>query len=200
MRKSMSFSAKRELLIQLAPRYAEASPAQKGIILGEFSQVTGYSRKYAIRILSQFQKQPVSFITSIKRVRPRKYGKEVQQALSTAWSASNFICAKRLVPFLPELVANLERHGHLNLTTEVRQQLLAISSATADRILTASRKQDQPKGIGTTKAGTLLKHQIPIRTFSEWNGVKPGFFEIDLVAHCGYGAEGSYLYTLTLTM
>ncbi len=82
---------------------------------------------------------------------------------------------------------------------ETRQQLFAISSATADRILTRIRKEDQPKGIGTTKAGTLLKHQVPIRTFAEWNDVKPGFLEIDLVAHCGYGAEGSYLYTLTLT-
>ena len=102
----MSFSAKRELLIQITPRYAEASPAQKGIILGEFIQVTGYSRKYAIRILSQYQKQPVSIKTILKRDRPRKYGKEVQEALSIAWAASNFICAKRLVPFLPELVAN----------------------------------------------------------------------------------------------
>ncbi len=40
----MSFPAKRELLIQIAPRYAEATAAQKGIILGEFIQVTGYSR------------------------------------------------------------------------------------------------------------------------------------------------------------
>jgi hypothetical protein len=181
------------------PRYAEASPAQKGIILGEFIQVTGYSRKYAIRILSQSQNHNIPIKTAIKRVRPRKYGPEVQEALSTAWAASNFICAKRLVPFLPELVANLERHDHLTLTAQTRQQLLAISSATADRILTRLKKEGQPKGIGTTKAGTLLKHQVPIRTFSQWDNVKPGFFEIDLVAHCGYGAEGSYLYTLTLT-
>lgn len=199
MRTTMSFSAKRELLVQITPRYAEATPTQKGIILGEFVQVTGYTRKYAIRILSQCQKQPVSIKTELKRGRPRKYGKEVQEALATAWAASNFICAKRLVPFLPELVTSLERHGHLKVPVDVRQQLLAMSSATADRILTKIKKDGQPKGIGTTKAGTLLKHQVPIRTFAEWNEVKPGFLEIDLVAHCGYGAEGSYLYTLTLT-
>jgi hypothetical protein len=199
VRTTMSFPAKRELLIQIAPRYAEATPGQKGIILGEFIQVTGYTRKYAIRILSQCQKQPISIKTVLKRDRPRKYGKEVQEALATTWAASNFICAKRLVPFLPELVSSLERHGHLKLPADTRQQLLAISSATADRILTRIRKEGQPKGIGTTKAGTLLKHQVPIRTFAEWNEVKPGFLEIDLVAHCGYGAEGSYLYTLTLT-
>lgn len=78
-------------------------------------------------------------------------------------------------------MANLERHGHLKLPVDTHQQLLAMSSATADRILTRLRKEDQPKGIGTTKAGTLLKHQVPIRTFAEWNEVKPGFLEIDLV-------------------
>lgn len=48
-------------------------------------------------------------------------------------------------------------------------------------------------------SGTLLKKQIPIRTFQEWNDVKPGFLEADLVAHCGTALEGSLLYTLTLT-
>lgn len=80
----MSFPAKRELLIQIAPRYAEATPVQKGIILSEFIQVTGYTRKYAIRILSQCQKQSVSIKTILKRERPKRYGKDIQEALATA--------------------------------------------------------------------------------------------------------------------
>jgi hypothetical protein len=44
-----------------------------------------------------------------------------------------------------------------------------------------------------------LKNQIPLRTFHAWNNTHPGFLEIDLVAHCGAQAEGSFLYTLTLT-
>ncbi len=51
---------------------------------------------------------------------PRTYGAEVQEALARAWTASNGICGKRLVPFLPELIPTLERHGHLNLSDEVR--------------------------------------------------------------------------------
>jgi len=116
-----------------------------------------------------------------------------------AWAAANQVCAKRLVPFLPDLVASLERHGHLTLSDEVRAQLLRISPATADRLLHAPRRQDQPRGISTTKAGLLLKHQVPVRTFMDWNDAKPGFLEADLVAHCGARAEGSYLYSLVLT-
>lgn len=99
----MSFQTKRELLAQVAPRYREAAHVQKSVILDEFVASTGYARKYAIRLLCQ----SVSLPTVIKRPRPRRYGKAVQEALATAWAAANFICAKRLVPFLPELVGSL---------------------------------------------------------------------------------------------
>ena len=130
--------------------------------------------------------------------RPRHYGPDVQHALFLVWHAANRICAKRLIPFLPTLVEALERHGHLHLSEKCRSQLLSMSAATADRLLRSQRKRG-PRGISTTQAGTLLKHQIPIRTFQDWNETQPGFLEADLVAHCGRQVEGGYLYTLTLT-
>lgn len=62
-----------------------------------------------------------------------------------------------------------------------------------------SQRKPAPRGLSTTKAGTWLKHQIPIRTFADWEDAQPGFLEADLVAHCGGHTQGSYLYTLTLT-
>jgi len=188
----MSFRAKRELLVQVAPRYRAARHGERPVILDEFVAVTGYDRKYAIRSLLG----PIRPPAPIRRPRAANYGVEVQKALASAWSAANGICAKRLVPFLPELIPTLERHGHLSLTDEVREQLLALSSATADRLLRCLR---HPHGLTATKPGRLLKKQIPIRTFTEWNDVKPGFLEADLVAHCGGNLEGAFLYTLTLT-
>ena len=73
-----------------------------------------------------------------------------------------------------------------------------MSAATADRLLSSQRKQSQ-RGLSTSRAGTLLKQQIPIRTFEAWNETQPGFLEADLVAHCGTDIEGGYLYALTLT-
>lgn len=192
----MSYRAKRELLAQTAPRYQEAGHQQKSVILDEFVAATGYARKYAIRLLASPVVAPRPAIT---RPRERHYGPEVQAALRLAWEAANCICAKRLVPFLPELVPVLERHGYLTLAEEVRAGLLAISPATADRILSPIRRDPALRGISTTKAGTLLKHQIPVRTFSDWDDAQPGFFEIDLVAHCGGNVEGAFLYTLVLT-
>jgi hypothetical protein len=194
VRSFLSYQAKRELLQQVAPRYREAPSARKTVILDEFVAATGYARKYAIRLLSH----PVSSSVTLQRRRAPRYGPDVQQALHVAWTAANRICSKRLVPFLPTLIASLERHGHLRLTAFQRTQLLSLSPATADRLLKPFRKQER-RGISTTRSGTLLKKQIPIRTFQQWNEAQPGFMEADLVAHCGTRADGTFLSTLTLT-
>src|SRR5438034_10900984 len=73
-----------------------------------------------------------------------------------------------------------------------------MSAATADRLLRSQRTLAL-RGLSTTRAGTLLKQQIPIRTFQEWKETQPGFLEADFVAHCGVDIEGGYVSTLTLT-
>jgi hypothetical protein len=71
-----------------------------------------------------------------------------------------------------------------------------MSPATIDRLLRPWRRLGGRRGLTTTKPGSLLKNAIPIRTFTEWQENKPGFLEMDLVAHCGESAEGFYLNTL----
>jgi hypothetical protein len=104
----MSFRAKRELLVQVAAGYRAARHGQRSAILDEFVAVTGYDRKYAIRLLLG----PIRPPAPIRRPRAAQYGAEVQAALASAWTAANGICGKRLAPFLPELIPALERHGH----------------------------------------------------------------------------------------
>ncbi|NQT61841.1 MAG: transposase family protein [Candidatus Marinimicrobia bacterium] len=196
MRLAMSFKTRRELLVHVIPRYREADRNQKKYILDEFVSTTGYSRKYAIRLLSS-KKLPM--VSKICRPRVPYYGTEDQEIIKLAWSAANFIASKRLAPFLKELIPALERHGYLNLIDKTRDKIISISSATIDRILAPQRKHINGRGISTTKPGALLKKQIPIRTFADWTENKPGFFEADLVAHCGGDVSGAFLYTLVLT-
>jgi hypothetical protein len=191
---SLSYQARRALLHQVVPQYREASQPQKRTLLDAFVATTGYHRTYARWLLNHAQEVQ----QTLQRPRPRQYGPEVQHALFLVWNAANRICAKRLIPFLPTLVEALERHGHLHLTEECRSQLLSMSAATAERLLRSQRTLGL-RGLSTTRAGTLLKQQIPIRTFQEWKENRPGFLEVDLVAHCGTDIEGGYLYTLTLT-
>ena len=120
----------------------------------------------------------------------------MKRALVTLWTTANRICSKRLVPFLPELIEVMERHGHLSLPADVRGKLLTISPATADRLLATERSNQ--RGMSTTRPGSLLKKQIKVRTFADWDDLQPGFLEADLVAHCGVSAAGSFLHTLVL--
>jgi hypothetical protein len=91
----------------------------------------------------------------------------------------------------------MERHGHLRLPADVRARLLSISPATADRLLRPERETIRD-AVSTTRRGNLLKHQIQVRTFADWDDVVPGFLEADLVAHCGGNTSGAFLNTLVL--
>jgi hypothetical protein len=90
----------------------------------------------------------------------------------------------------------MRRHGEIGMDAELEAKLCCMSSSTIDRLLQESKKTGGRKGISTTRAGNLLKHAIPIRTFADWEEDKPGFMEIDLVAHCGEKTEDFYLNTL----
>ncbi len=50
-----------------------------------------------------------------------------------------------------------------------------------------------------TQKGSLFKNQIPVRTFFSWDERKPGYFELDRVAHCGSNLSGEFCWTLTVT-
>ncbi|MDQ6661829.1 MAG: hypothetical protein M3Z24_12800 [Chloroflexota bacterium] len=192
----MSIQSRRELLATLRPRYIAASRSQKQVMLDEFVCASGYHRKYAISLLSVMHPLPTTRRSSHHKT---TYGLPVQAALIRCWAAANFICSKRLVPFLGELSSALERHGELHLDEPTRVALASLSPATADRLLRKHRLTTRRHGLGTTKPGTLLRKQIPVRTFSEHDQTSPGSLEIDLVAHCGLTTAGEYLNTLTLT-
>lgn len=191
----MSQRSKREMIETIQPRYLRANRVGKAQILDEFIAVTGYHRKYAIRVLRHGPKPK-----GLKRAGRRKvYQGEVVQFLEQIWEIYGRICSKRLQPFLPEGITVLERWHELTMSAEIKHLLLSMSRATIDRCLKKARFTQPQHGLSTTKPGSLLKQAIPIRTFTPWEDEHPGFLEIDLVAHCGSSTEGTYLNTLTAT-
>jgi hypothetical protein len=193
----MSLKSKNELLEAVRPRYLKASKFEKQKILDELTSATGYHRKHAIRVLKK-KMQTQNRLKGKARSYKRLYQGEVVQALEQIWEIYGRICSKRLQPFLPEAIRVLERCQEIELTEETKELLLKISSASLDRCLRPMRLQTR-HGLSTTKPGSLLKNLIPIRTFTEWDEERPGFLEIDLVAHCGNTTEGQFLCTLTCT-
>ena len=178
------------------------------MILTEFTELTGYGRCYASYVLRSHgkkirinAKQVVigDIRKSARRKRPRIYDAEVSDALKKVWYIMDCICGKRLAAILKEVVPRLERYREIRIEPEVRQKLLIISPATIDRLLAGERRKQTIKGKSNTKPGTLLRHQIPIRTFADWDDFTPGFVEMDLVDHSGGLDQGDFASTLNVT-
>jgi hypothetical protein len=184
-------------LNKLRERYQRATKKQRGRILDEFVETTGYHRKHAIALLrsERHHRDPK---VRLHRVRPRIYLEEDQEAL--LWLAGLFdqIGSKRLRAALDVELPALRDAQYLRVSTACYQRLLKISPATMDRLRKAERR---PRGHrrGGTKPGSLLKHQIPIRTFADWDERRPGFTEMDLVQHDGGNPNGFFACTLNLT-
>jgi hypothetical protein len=181
---------------QMAKRYARAAKKEKGRMLDELCALTGWTRRHAIRALAEAVRPPGR---PARSPRPRVYGPEVLEPLKLVWGVLNGPAGKRLAPFMAEIVQALERCGELELAPEVRGKLLRVSAATIDRLLAPERARLRIKGRSGTKPGSILKRQIPIRTFAEWDEARPGFCEVDLVAHDGGNPSGEFCQTLDLT-
>jgi hypothetical protein len=197
---------------QVASRYQHARKKDQGPILDEFTALTGYCRAYAAWVLRNCGRKRILTLHGVRSVyvigqltqrrkmsRPCIYDRRVLVPLIWLWKLSGGLCGKRLAPFMRTCVPILERFEELSVDAETRTKLLAISPATIDRLLAVQRKKFRLKGRATTKPGTLLKHQIPIRTFAQWNEQAPGFVEIDLVAHDGGFPGSDVIHTLDLT-
>lgn len=135
----------------------------------------------------------------MKRRRKKVYDEKVIKELKRIWYIMDFSCGKRLTASIKWLIPKLEKHNELNIDEKTKEKLLMISPPNLDRILKPERKKVELKPRSKTKPGTLLKHQIPIRTFSEWDEKIPGFVEINLVSHDGGNGNGDFIYTLDVT-
>lgn len=193
----LSMAHKHAISKQMSERYRRARKHEKGEILDTVCEVTGYSRDHAARLLRAGPRPKEH--AKRKRNRPRTYDAEFLFALRKVWATLDGICGKRLAAAMPHIVPVMERHGELMVSAAVRTKLLAVSAATIDRLLAPDRARLSLKGRPGTKPGSLLKHQIPIRTFADWDDAAPGFVEIDLVQHDGGVPSGEFCCTLDVT-
>jgi hypothetical protein len=195
MARQISMATRKELIAAVGSRYRASSRSERGQILAEFVALTGYHRKHAIRALAR-EPRPASSARSS----PRLYDEAVRQALIVLWEASDRICGKRLKALIPLLVGAMEQHGHLALDPTVKQRLLGISAATIDRLLGAAREQALGGRKRRSGVGSAIRKSVPIRTFADWNDPPPGYFETDMVEHCGgTKQDGNFVHSLVLT-
>jgi hypothetical protein len=189
----MSPRSKKEYIESIYIRYKNAPRKQKALILNEFCATLGYHRKHAIRVLRRFKR--------FRKTKTKKPGRipfysqpQILKPLKKIWLTANLPCSKRLKAILPLWIPGyIQSFGPL--PPETVEALSHISPATIDRILSPTRIHYKKRGRSTTKPGTLLRNQIPIKT-NQWNESRPGFLEADTVAHCGDSLTGLFAYTI----
>lgn len=192
----LTLTQRRAITETAASRYQQAGKRAKGRILDELCANTGWHRSHARKALKA---AAVPKVVAARAPRPVKYGPEVISALTVCWTVLGMPAGKRLAPMLAELVAVLRRYQELVISDETAALLVAMSAATIDRRLADERAKCKIRGRVGTKPGSLLKSQIPVRTWAEWDDAVPGFVEIDTVFHDGGVRGGGHAFTLTVT-
>lgn len=199
---ALNMKEKHSVCTEFAKEFRNASKKRKGEIIRELVGLTGFHPNYAARKLrmcclaSPPKKQSQARKKKDPRGRKQSYSDNLLPLLERIWMGLDYACGKRLHAGMDDMLDALCRFGELNASSEELAQLRKMSASTIDRMLTPLREKMQLKGRSTTKPGTLLKSQIPIRLGNQWDEDKPGFVEIDLVAHCGDSTRGDYLNTL----
>ena len=191
----MKTTSRRDYLQRIYQRYRDARNREKGRILDEFCANCGYHRKYAIRLLNGAppESKPVRRPRRGRRV---SYGAQVISILEAVWEAADYPWSLRLKALLPQWMPWIRRH--FRLTAKIEEQLLRISPRAIDYRLRSRKRVLRKRIYGSTKPGTLLKQQIPVKT-DRWDVQAPGFTEIDLVSHSGASAGGDCCHSLNLT-
>ena len=184
--------ARMEYLARMRERYQGTRREVRGRLLDEVCAVTGYHRKAVVRLLNR----PAKHRRGPRPGRPMRYGPGVRHALRRVWEAAGYPWSVRLKALIPAWLPWLQRHERVSARDAVL--LTQMSARQMDRVLQSVKRTLKRRQYGRTKPGTLLKHQIPIKT-DRWDVQVPGFTEVDLVAHSGDRADGEFAHTLNLT-
>ena len=189
----LTFSQRRAVTETIATRYKRADKATEGVVLDDLCATTGWHRNHARKALAAALKPKI--VKAPRKPRTPKYDADTVVALGFCWAVLGAPTGKRLAPMMGDLVPRLRQFEEQDISDDTAAALVAMSPATIDRRLAEDRAKLVLKGRSRTKPGSLLKDQIPIRTWAQWDDAVPGFVEIDLVGN----AVGEHCYTRTVT-
>lgn len=189
----MNMATKNDIFKEKLPEYLSSDKQRKSEILNAVCEVSGLTRKGAIKRFRRLQLRPASW--SGRGGRPVTYTKDVDAALYDIWSASNYLCGELLHGAIASYINSLIQANEWPHSDEATGKLRAMSRSTVKRRCTAWREKH---AIGRGKSSTkpsALKTIIPIFK-GPWEDLPPGNGQLDTVAHCGESLAGDFVYTL----
>ena len=192
----MTMATKVEIFREKLGAYLSGSKEEKGRILDAVSSVTGMVRKAAIRKFKNLQMRNHARVE--QRGRSIHYTPDVTAALHDIWETGNRVCGELVHPLIPEYVMILRRDKMWRHDEEATEKLLRMSERTVKRrISNFVRILRGNRGLTGTKPSNL-KQLVPIFT-GPWEGLPPGWGQIDTVVHCGSSLLGDLVHTVNYT-
>jgi hypothetical protein len=189
----MDIDERYKYLRMMRARYQEARRKERTHLLDEMEEMTGLGRKHLILRMNS----PGPYRRGRRRERSRKYGVEVEKAVSLIADTLDWICAERLKPALPKMATHLAKFGEMETTPSLLSQLGEISVSTLRRMLLRIERPCArlPQGRQGRRPDTLAQAMVPINVIS-WKEGEPGHFEVDLVHHSRSGIPGPFACTI----
>jgi hypothetical protein len=174
----LNMKEKKAVTREYQPRYLKASKKEKKELLDEFTRLTGYHRKSAVRLLGARLVKQVMVYGDGKavKIKPEKkrpanrkgkrvYTDEVIGALRLVWTFFWYKCGKILAPLMRQQMAFIAQWPAFGIDAKTAEKLKKISPATIDRYLKKDKASLKLKGKSLTKPINSLKSRIPVRTY-----------------------------------
>jgi len=190
----MGHKSKEDYFRAIYERYHGSSLDEKSAILDEFCRICHYNRKYAIRKLGGRPSTKPG--KQLRRKRAYHYSYRALSIIQEVWKTTGYSCGVRLKAAIKAWLPWIRKKHILSKDTEC--EILSISARQIDRRLKGKKSALKKHLYGRTRPGSILKHQIPIKT-DNWDVKVPGYSEIDTVSHCGSNGEGHFAYTVNET-
>lgn len=185
----MSQDSIKEYTEKIRERYGRMTGKKaRSRLLNEYTEVTGFERKYAIKVLGGKRRNPPS--KQKPKGAPTRYSADLTKPLKELWFWMDQPCGKRMKDMLPVWLDGSERYSE-----EVKEKLISMSATTLDRRLKTTKAQRTIKRL-PPRSDTAIKSQVEIRA-EKWDVDEPGWTEVDTVAHCGGDMSGSFIWSLT---
>ncbi len=188
----MTIDERRKYLRKMKRRYRKAKRRERGELLDEMEAVLGLHRKSLIRLINGNLERRLR-----QRQRSATYKADVTEVIRVIGKSLDHPCAERLTPNLEWMAKHLTKHGELEVTEPLLEQLGQISISTVKRRLAIIR-QDQPRRRRRPpRVSNRALRDVPMGRIA-WDVQEPGHFEVDLVHHSGPSASGQYAHTLQM--
>lgn len=188
----MNMANKQGVFEEKRVEYGKAGKKRKSEILDAVIEVSGLTRKGAIKRFSTLLRR--SKYHGDGRGRPVIYTADCIAALKEVWEIGSESCGENLHPQIQEYVDIQIREKQWKHSTEATKKLRMMSAGSVKRYVGKfTRTRRSFGGKSTTQKGSVIS-MVPIR-MDGWDKAEAGVTQVDTVAHCGDTTAGDFVFT-----